>query len=69
MRTVFILRVKYFAWLFFKALDNAGVCKVTYFSQWAGEEKRTAHAYAAVEIPVGNVHAEVVKVSCQERTC
>jgi hypothetical protein len=44
---------------FFKALDGGGICGVTYFSQEAGQEKGTAHAYAAVDFPVGDVHAEV----------
>jgi hypothetical protein len=44
---------------FFKALDGGGICGVTYFSQKAGQEKGTAHAYATVDSPVGNVPAEV----------
>ena len=44
---------------FFKALDGGGICGVTYFSQKAGQEKGTAHAYAAVDFPVRDVQAEV----------
>jgi hypothetical protein len=44
---------------FLKAFDGGGICGVTDFSQKAGQEKGTTHAYAAVDFPVGNVHAEV----------
>jgi hypothetical protein len=44
---------------FFKTLDGGGICRVTYFPQKTGQEKGTAHPDAAVDFPVGNVHAEV----------
>ncbi|HTG26944.1 MAG TPA: hypothetical protein VK818_01860 [Methylomirabilota bacterium] len=53
----FILRVKYLAWRL--PLDSGGICGVTYFSQKGWQEKGTAHARAAVDFPVGDVHADV----------
>jgi len=44
---------------FFKALDGGGICRVIYFPQKTGQEKGAAHPDAAVDFPVGNVHAGV----------
>jgi hypothetical protein len=44
---------------FFKALDGRGICGVIYFPEKWWQEERTAHAYAVVDFPVGDVHAKV----------
>ncbi len=54
-----ILRVKYFAWPFSKTIMTAGFVEWPISRKKPGQKKGSAHANAAVNFPVGDIHTKV----------